>query len=86
MTTTSPAATDTDVQAKRDTIYADGIVGVPGAFSTEWADRLREDIGAAYAEACGFAGGPVTRPASSPVVPGMPMPSRATSPVPAWLT
>ena len=51
MTTTSPATTDTDVQAKRDTIYTDGIVGVPGAFSTEWADQLREDIEAAYAEA-----------------------------------
>ncbi len=51
MTTTSPATTDTDVQAKRDTIYTDGIVGVPGAFSTEWADQLREDIEVAYAEA-----------------------------------
>ena len=51
MTTTSPASTDTDVQAKRDTIYTDGIVGVPGAFSTEWADQLRRDIEVAFDEA-----------------------------------
>ena len=61
MTTTTPAITDTDVQAKRDTIYRDGIVGVPGAFSTEWADQLREDIEAAYAEARGREGGAVGR-------------------------
>jgi hypothetical protein len=61
MTTTSPATTDADVQAKRDTIYTDGIVGVPGAFSTEWADQLREDIEAAYAEARGREGGAVGR-------------------------
>ena len=61
MTTTTPAATDTDVQAKRDTIYADGIVGVPGAFSTEWADQLREDIEVAFAEARTREGGAVGR-------------------------
>jgi hypothetical protein len=61
MTTTSPAATDTDVQAKRDTIYTDGIVGVPGAFPTEWADRLREDIEVAFAEARTREGGAIGR-------------------------
>jgi hypothetical protein len=61
MTTTSPAPTDTDVQAKRDTIYADGIVGVPGAFSTEWADQLRQDIEVAFAEARTREGGAVGR-------------------------
>src|SRR3978361_749924 len=49
MTTTSP--TDTDVQAKRDTIYTDGIVGVPGASPPEWADQLRRDIEVAFDEA-----------------------------------
>ena len=33
--TTTQTPLDADVQAKRDTIYRDGIVGVPGAFSTE---------------------------------------------------
>jgi hypothetical protein len=61
MTTTSPAPTDTDVQAKRDTVYADGIVGVPGAFSTEWADQLRQDIEVAFAEARTREGGAVGR-------------------------
>jgi Phytanoyl-CoA dioxygenase (PhyH) len=61
MTTTSPATTDTDVQAKRDTIYTDGIVGVPGAFPTEWADQLREDIEVAFAEARTREGGAVGR-------------------------
>jgi hypothetical protein len=61
MTTTSPATTDTDVQAKRDTIYTDGIVGVPGAFPTEWADQLREDIEVAFDEARTREGGAVGR-------------------------
>ena len=61
MTTTSPAPTDTDVQAKRDTIYADGIVGVPGAFSTEWADQLRRDIEVAFDEARGRERGAIGR-------------------------
>ena len=61
MTTTSPAPTDTDVQAKRDTIYTDGIVGVPGAFSTEWADQLRRDIEVAFDEARTREGGAVGR-------------------------
>ena len=33
------------------TIYRDGIVARKGAFSTEWADRLREDIEVAFEEA-----------------------------------
>ena len=61
MTTTSPAPTDTDVQAKRDTIYTDGIVGVPGAFSTEWADQLRRDIEVAFDEARGRERGAIGR-------------------------
>ena len=51
MTTTTPAISDTDVQAMRDRIYADGIVGVPGAFSTEWADQLHRDIMVAFEDA-----------------------------------
>jgi hypothetical protein len=65
MTTTAtsqaPASTDADIQAKRDTIYSDGIVGVPGAFSTEWADQLRRDIEVAFEEARSREGGAVGR-------------------------
>ncbi len=35
----------------RADIYRDGITACPGAFSTEWADRMREDIDAAFQEA-----------------------------------
>ncbi|NAZ88081.1 phytanoyl-CoA dioxygenase family protein [Kineococcus indalonis] len=33
------------------TLYRDGIVACRGAFSTEWADRVREDVEAAFEEA-----------------------------------
>lgn len=33
------------------TLYRDGIVGLPGCFPPEWADRLREDFEVAFAEA-----------------------------------
>ena len=61
MSTTSPAPTVTDVLDKRDTIYTDGTAGVPGAFPTEWADRLREDIEVAFAEARTREGGAIGR-------------------------
>jgi Phytanoyl-CoA dioxygenase (PhyH) len=60
-TSQASAPTDTDVQAKRDAIYSDGIVGVPGAFSTEWADQLRRDIEVAFDEARSREGGAVGR-------------------------
>ena len=34
-----------------DTLYRDGIIACKGAFSTEWADRMREDIEVAFEEA-----------------------------------
>jgi hypothetical protein len=45
--TPTPAEVDEAVA----TIYRDGIVGRKGAFSPEWADRLREDIEVAFADA-----------------------------------
>ncbi|GAB4081849.1 phytanoyl-CoA dioxygenase family protein [Modestobacter muralis] len=51
MTTSTQAPTDIDVQAMRDRIYTDGIVGVPGAFSPDWADQLNRDIQVAFEEA-----------------------------------
>ena len=43
------------------TLYGDGIIGKKGAFSPEWADRLREDIEVAYAEALSRPRGAVGR-------------------------
>ncbi len=34
-----------------DTLHRDGIIACKGAFSTEWADRMREDIEVAFEEA-----------------------------------
>ncbi|MFF5232543.1 phytanoyl-CoA dioxygenase family protein [Dactylosporangium sp. NPDC000521] len=45
----------------RDDIYRDGITACPGAFSAEWADRMREDIEVAFAEALARPGGAVGR-------------------------
>ncbi|MEU4562878.1 phytanoyl-CoA dioxygenase family protein [Actinoplanes sp. NPDC023936] len=45
----------------RDAIYTDGITALPGAFSTAWADAMREDIEAAFAEAIARPGGAVGR-------------------------
>ncbi|MFF0378401.1 phytanoyl-CoA dioxygenase family protein [Actinoplanes missouriensis] len=45
----------------RDAIYTDGITALKGAFSTAWADAMREDIEAAFAEAVARPGGAVGR-------------------------
>jgi hypothetical protein len=45
------ATTAYDVPALVDGLYTDGVVALKGAFSTEWADQLREDIEALFAEA-----------------------------------
>ena len=48
-----------------DTLYRDGIIACKGAFSTEWADRMREDIEVAFEEARsppGRRGGPRAEP------------------------
>lgn len=42
-------------------LYGDGIIGLKGAFSTGFADRLREDIEALYAEAKEVDGGALPR-------------------------
>jgi hypothetical protein len=44
-----------------DAIYTDGITALPGAFSVAWADAMREDIEAAFAEAIARPGGAVGR-------------------------
>ncbi len=42
-------------------LYGDGIIGLKGAFSTDFADRLREDVEALYAEAKQVPGGALPR-------------------------
>ena len=61
--TTAPRTTapDIDVPALVDRIYTDGIVGLPGTFSREWADQLGRDIEAAFVEARQREGGAVGR-------------------------
>jgi hypothetical protein len=54
------STTDNGQQA-RDAIYRDGITALRGAFSVGWADAMREDIEAAFAEAVDRPGGAVGR-------------------------
>jgi ectoine hydroxylase-related dioxygenase (phytanoyl-CoA dioxygenase family) len=42
-------------------LYGDGIIGLAGAFSPAWADRMREDIETLYAEAVAVPGGALPR-------------------------
>jgi hypothetical protein len=52
---------DPEIRAAVDALYTDGIIGKKGAFTSEWADTLREDIEAAFAEAIDRPGGAVGR-------------------------
>ncbi|MFD7864293.1 phytanoyl-CoA dioxygenase family protein [Streptomyces sp. NPDC059783] len=58
VTTTAPFPSADE--AVRD-LYGPGITACRGAFAPEWADRMREDIDAAFAEARGREGGAVGR-------------------------
>ena len=42
-------------------LYGDGIIALKGAFSAEWADRMREDIEALFEEAMAIPGGALPR-------------------------
>ncbi|MGA5841484.1 phytanoyl-CoA dioxygenase family protein [Streptomyces pseudogriseolus] len=57
----TPDALDVDVTADVEALYEDGITARKGAFTHEWADRLREDIEAAFDEARSRPGGAVGR-------------------------
>lgn len=50
-----------DVDGIRHALTTRGIVGLASAFPTEWVDRVREDVEAAFAEARGREGGAVPR-------------------------
>jgi hypothetical protein len=60
LTTTSPR-TDYDTAAIEHALMTDGITSLKGAFPPEWADRMREDIEAAFDEAINREGGAVGR-------------------------
>lgn len=63
--TAEPADTGTagtgDVAAAVEALYTDGITALRGAFPPAWADRMREDIETAFAEARQRPGGAVGR-------------------------
>lgn len=58
MTTTQ---TGYNMAAVREQLYTDGITALRGAFSPEWAGRMREDIEVAFADARSREGGAVGR-------------------------
>jgi hypothetical protein len=54
-------ATEYDAAAIMGGLYGDGIIALKGAFSPDWADRMREDIETLFAEAQAVAGGALPR-------------------------
>jgi phytanoyl-CoA dioxygenase PhyH len=50
-----------DVDALVRGLYTDGVIAEKGAFSPEWADRMREDIEVAFEDAVNRPGGAVGR-------------------------
>jgi hypothetical protein len=60
MTTTS-TQTGYDTAAIQHALMTDGITALKGAFTPQWADRMREDIEVAFEEAIGREGGAVGR-------------------------
>ena len=50
-----------DISHDRSTLYRDGIVGLKGAFSRDWAEAMREDMMTAFWEAIQRPGGAVGR-------------------------
>jgi hypothetical protein len=51
----------TDAAAIMGGLYGEGIIALEGAFSAQWADRMREDIEALYEEAKQVRGGALPR-------------------------
>ncbi len=61
-TAASPTTTTRDeFDSAVETIYRDGIVGKPGAFSREWVERLHEDLMTAFWAAIQRPGGTMNR-------------------------
>jgi hypothetical protein len=58
-TVTEPA--HTDIAALKQTIYRDGIIGIPHLLSTKWADELDEDLKREFIAALSHEGGTAPR-------------------------
>lgn len=54
-------ATEYDRSAIEQALMTDGVTALKGAFSTDWADRMREDVEAAFEDAIRREGGAVGR-------------------------
>lgn len=54
-------STDHDTAAIMGGLYGDGVIGLRGAFTPQWADALREDIEILFAEAQAIPGGALPR-------------------------
>jgi len=50
-----------DLDTVRDTLYAEGIFGMPGAFSPEWGAQLHEDCMSLHEEASTYESGRINR-------------------------
>ena len=61
MTTSIPTSTQYDVAAIMGGLYGDGIIGLKGAFTRDWAARLGEDIAVLFEDALARPGGAVGR-------------------------
>lgn len=61
MTARSSVTPATDIEALREALYRDGIVGMPGAFPISWADDLRVDFDRAFAAARTYPEGTISR-------------------------
>jgi hypothetical protein len=58
-TVTNP--TGTDIATLKDTIYRDGIAGIPNLLPTQWANELDEDLKKEFMAALSHAGGTAPR-------------------------
>jgi hypothetical protein len=61
MSTTDQRAGSYDVKTLVDGLYGDGIIGLKGAFSRAWVERLRADVDAAFEDAISRPKGAVGR-------------------------
>ncbi len=61
MRMTNAAQPDYDTAQIMGGLYGDGIIGLKGAFSRDWAERMREDIETLFEEARAVPGGALPR-------------------------
>ena len=57
----TPDSSSLDLNPSIEALYRDGITGLKGAFSREWAEQMREDMMTAFWEAIQRPGGAITR-------------------------